>query len=204
MLLPLLETDPYIVMKSCCRGLLSDANVSYATDRCTATVVCAAKGYPGKYDKGYVISGLEDFASGCDDCYVYHAGAKVDEAGRTVTNGGRVLSVTGTGPTIKKSINAAYRGARMISFADPSCGGAKRPTEKQENFLHMRSDIGRRAMTAKLRVGVMGSTRGTSLLPIIDAISSGDLGGAETVAVVSDREEAGILEKGRSGCLDPP
>ena len=105
-LLPLLETDPYIVMKSCCRGLLSDANVSYATDRCAATVVCAARGYPGKYDKGYVISGLEDVASGCDDCYVYHAGAKVDEAGRTVTNGGRVLSVTGTGPTIKKSIDA--------------------------------------------------------------------------------------------------
>ena len=198
-LLPLLETDPYIVMKSCCRGLLSDADVSYETDRCAATVVCAAKGYPGKYDKGYVISGLEDVASGCDDCYVYHAGAKVDEAGRTVTNGGRVLSVTGTGPTIKKSIDAAYRGARMISFGDPEFASAQgRPTEKQENFLHMRSDIGRRAMTAKLRVGVMGSTRGTSLLPIIDAISSGELGGAEIVAIVSDREKAGILEKGRS------
>jgi len=77
-------------------------------------VVMASHGYPGSYPKGKVIEGLEKAAQ-YPDTYVFHAGtAKKD--GKIVSNGGRVLCVTGIGVTIEKAIETAYHGVRAIQF----------------------------------------------------------------------------------------
>ena len=68
-----------------------------------------------KYEKGFPISGLESL-KGETDVYCYHAGTRFDEAGRIVTNGGRVLDVTALGQTIREARERAYAAAEKISF----------------------------------------------------------------------------------------
>jgi len=58
-------------------------------------------GYPVAYEKGFEITGLENF-EGKDDYFCFHAGTKFNEAGKIVTNGGRVLGITATGANLKK------------------------------------------------------------------------------------------------------
>jgi len=77
-------------------------------------VVMASGGYPGEYKTGKEISGL-DSLEGLTDVYVFHAGTKI-ENGKTLTNGGRVLGVTGTGNKIEQAIDAAYSAVSKISF----------------------------------------------------------------------------------------
>jgi phosphoribosylamine--glycine ligase len=100
-------------------------------DRPTACVVMAAHGYPGSYPKGKVIEGLETAAQH-PDTFVFHAGTTT-ENGKIVSNGGRVLCVTGMGDTIEKAIETAYQGIRAINME-----GA-----------HYRKDIGWRALNRK-------------------------------------------------------
>ncbi|PIZ52707.1 phosphoribosylamine--glycine ligase, partial [Candidatus Woesearchaeota archaeon CG_4_10_14_0_2_um_filter_33_10] len=76
--------------------------------------VMASGGYPGEYKTGKEISGL-DSLEGLTDVYVFHAGTKI-ENGKTLTNGGRVLGVTGTGNKIEQAIDAAYSAVSKISF----------------------------------------------------------------------------------------
>lgn len=76
-------------------------------------VVLASKGYPGNYDKGSLIEGLDD-ANGIDGVKVFHAGTKVDD-GRILTSGGRVLGVTGYSPNgITEAQKLAYEGVSRI------------------------------------------------------------------------------------------
>jgi phosphoribosylamine--glycine ligase len=75
----------------------------------------ASGGYPGKYQKGREIAGLEE-AEGLEGVYVFHAGTRRDEAGRVLSSGGRVLGVTGIGATIREAIATAYRGVDKIHF----------------------------------------------------------------------------------------
>ena len=79
-------------------------------DGCAATVIVASGGYPGSYEKGKEISGLEG-----NPALVFHCGTKAD-GGRVVTSGGRVLSVTGLGPDLRSAVDAAYAGVAKISF----------------------------------------------------------------------------------------
>lgn len=77
------------------------------------TVVLASLGYPDKYETGKVIIGLDDISS---DAVVFHAGTKED-SGKILSNGGRVLSVTGFSPLgLKEAINFAYHNAERIKF----------------------------------------------------------------------------------------
>lgn len=78
-------------------------------------VVMASKGYPGKYEKGYPIEGLEQ-TEAIKDVFVFHAGTKRDEEGRIVTAGGRVLGVTALGDDIPKAIDRAYQAVSRIHF----------------------------------------------------------------------------------------
>jgi len=80
---------------------------------CAATVILASAGYPGSYAKGKTISGLGEDVPGTT---VFHCGTKLDAAGNTVTSGGRVLSVTGEGATLREAVDAAYARAEKISF----------------------------------------------------------------------------------------
>ena len=91
------------------------------------------------------------------------------------------------GPSLKDSLKASYEGVGRLSFV----GG------DGELLMHHRTDIAKGAINRKLRIGVLGSTRGTALIPVIEACASGDLE-AEIVAVVSNVESTPILDKGRA------
>lgn len=154
------------------------------------TVVCAAKGYPEAYPTNMQITGLSEAAQK-KTVKVYHAGTKLSSTKeqQVLCSGGRVLAVTGVGSTIDESRRVAYEAVKLIDFV-----------ENGESLIHYRTDIAQRAIKKKLRIGILGSTRGTSLLPIMQACASGQLH-AEIVAVVSNKSTAPILEKGSSlGC----
>ncbi|VEU35771.1 unnamed protein product [Pseudo-nitzschia multistriata] len=184
--LPLLETDLYETMAACCTGTLDTVDVRFKENISAATVVCAAKGYPLSYPKGMEIKGLGETKS-MEGVKVYHAGTKLDENSTTRCSGGRVLAVTGLGSDLKSALKTAYKGVDAISFIGDD--GAP--------LMHNRTDIGRKATQKKLRIGVLGSTRGTALIPVMEACASGALD-AEIVAVISNKSDAPILEKGKS------
>ena len=79
-------------------------------------MVVASGGYPEKYQKGKVISGLERLEK-MKDMIVFHAGTKFQE-GRVVTSGGRVLGITAWDDTISKAKEKAYKGVNEIYFED--------------------------------------------------------------------------------------
>ena len=182
--LPLLETDFYDVLSACCTGALQEVDVRFKENTSAATVVCAAQGYPETYATGMTITGLS-VANTIENVKVYHAGTTQDEKGINRCSGGRVLAVTGVGKDLKTALQSAYKGVRAIDFVGQSA----------ESLLHTRSDIGKKATEKKLKIGVLGSTRGTALTAVIEACQSGGLH-AEIVAVVSNRSAAPILEKG--------
>ncbi len=91
-------------------------------------VVLASRGYPGGFMRGFPISGLED-AGALPNVKVFHAGTAV-EGGRFVTNGGRVLGVTATGPNLSEAIARAYAGVERIHF----------------DGMHFRRDIGAKGL----------------------------------------------------------
>ncbi|GKY94594.1 hypothetical protein MPSEU_000424900 [Mayamaea pseudoterrestris] len=185
-LLPLLETDLYEIMRACCTGSLDSVDIRFKESISAATIVCAAKGYPEAYSKGMCITGL-DKANAVMGVKVYHAGTDVDESGVTRCSGGRVVAVTGTGPGLKLAIKTAYEGVEKLDFV----------SDDGEHLMHIRTDIGHGAVGKKLRIGVLGSTRGTALIPIIEACKSDGLH-AEIVAIVSNLSDALILEKGKA------
>ncbi len=96
--------------------------------RSCVCVVCASGGYPGKYEKGKSITGLEE-AEALKDVVLFHAGTKKTNAG-FATTGGRVLGITALGNCIEDAINKAYQAAEKIHF----------------DGIHYRRDIGRRAL----------------------------------------------------------
>lgn len=77
------------------------------------SVVMASEGYPGNFEKGFEIFGIDAVPK---DVVVFHSGTKIDDDGKLVTNGGRVLNVVGSGPTLKEAIAKAYEGVDAISF----------------------------------------------------------------------------------------
>jgi phosphoribosylamine--glycine ligase len=83
------------------------------------TVVMAAKGYPGPYERGSVIEGL-DAAAQVDGVEVFHAGTKA-ESGRIVANGGRVLNVTARGKSVAEAQARAYAAIERIQWPDGFC-----------------------------------------------------------------------------------
>lgn len=94
-------------------GTLKDSDV-IVNDGAAATVIVASNGYPGSYEKGKAISGLAE-AAGVGGAVVFHCGTK--ESGEAiVTSGGRVLSVTGVGATLKEAVDTAYSAVGKISF----------------------------------------------------------------------------------------
>lgn len=112
--LPRLETDLADVLLACAEGNLSDIELTWSDDVAVSVVVASA-GYPGYYDTGLPITGI-DFASEVPGVEVYHAGTKVTEDGQLVTAGGRVLNVTATAPDFATAISRAYQAVDRIEF----------------------------------------------------------------------------------------
>ena len=77
-------------------------------------MIVSSGGYPGDYEKGKAISGLGEAAK-VPGATVFHCGTKAD-GGEVLTDGGRVLSVTGTGASLREAVDTAYRAVAAISF----------------------------------------------------------------------------------------
>lgn len=112
--LPRMKNDIIDVMEACIDGKLDTIDLQFE-DNAAVCVVLASEGYPVKYDKGLEIRGLENF-EGKDGYYCFHAGTKLDENGRFVTNGGRVLGVTAKGEDLKQARTNAYAATEWIDF----------------------------------------------------------------------------------------
>ena len=93
-------------------GRLAESDIEVLPES-AATVILASGGYPGAYEKGKIISGLE--AAETNGAIVFHCGTETKDS-ETRTAGGRVLSVTGCGKTLREAVNAAYAAAAKISF----------------------------------------------------------------------------------------
>ena len=112
--LPRMKNDIIDVMEACIDGKLDTIDLQFE-DNAAVCVVLASEGYPVKYEKGLEIRGLENF-EGKDGYYCFHAGTKLDENGRFVTNGGRVLGVTAKGEDLKQARANAYAATEWIDF----------------------------------------------------------------------------------------
>ncbi|MGD0283284.1 MAG: phosphoribosylamine--glycine ligase [Dissulfurispiraceae bacterium] len=122
-----LATDLVDIAMAIADERLSDIKVEWKKDAAVC-VVLASGGYPGEYEKGKVITGLEN-ANGVDDVFVFHAGTGFND-GQIVTGGGRVLGVTATGRDIKAAKEQAYKAVGQIRFEG----------------MHYRKDIADRAL----------------------------------------------------------
>jgi phosphoribosylamine--glycine ligase len=112
-ILPRLKTDLIEIMEACVDGRLDQMNIEWY-DNAAVCVVEASGGYPESYEKGYPINGLEEIKKR-DDIVVFHAGTKMQD-GKFVTNGGRVLGITGIGKNLDEAIKIAYQGVEIVDF----------------------------------------------------------------------------------------
>ncbi len=112
--LPRMKADLVEVFKACDNGTLDESMVSWDDDWAVSVVLTSA-GYPGAYEKGKVITGIED-AQKMEGVTVYHAGTKLGENGEILTNGGRVLDVTAVAPTFEEARAQAYAACGLIDF----------------------------------------------------------------------------------------
>ena len=113
--LPRMKNDIIDVMEACIDGTLDQLQLEFE-DNAAVCVVLASDGYPVSYEKGYVISGLEQF-EGKDDYFAFHAGTKRTEEG-IVTNGGRVIGITAKGTDLKEARKKAYEATEWVCFAN--------------------------------------------------------------------------------------
>jgi phosphoribosylamine--glycine ligase len=109
--LPRIGGDFATALLHAAKGCLKDEDI-VVKDECAATVIVSSGGYPGDYEKGKVISGLDEAA---ETAIVFHCGTKASGE-NIVTSGGRVLSVTGTGSTLREAVDKAYAAVGRISF----------------------------------------------------------------------------------------
>ncbi len=126
-LLMRMKSDIVPLLLAIANGDLGDLAIDWH-DQAAVCVVMAAGGYPGDYLKGDEIHGL-DTAAAISDLIVFHAGT-AEKNGKVVTNGGRVLGVTGRGDSVKAAIAKAYEGVRVIHW----------------NGAQYRTDIGKKAL----------------------------------------------------------
>ena len=99
-------------------GTLADLQVE-TEDRAATCVVLSSGGYPGDYETGVPITGIDD-AEGLEDVVVFHAGT-AERDGALITDGGRVLGVTGIGDDIASAIKKAYEAVEKIDFEGAYC-----------------------------------------------------------------------------------
>lgn len=122
-----LKTDLIDIALAITDDKLSDINLEWKPDA-SVCVVIASKGYPGAYEKGKIITGLDDVKK-MNDAFVFHAGTAFNN-NKLVTSGGRVLGVTALGKDIKDAKDRAYMAIEKIHF----------------NGMHYRKDIADRAI----------------------------------------------------------
>jgi len=131
-----LEDNFATLLKNAADGNLNVSTLKWRREA-VACVVLAAGGYPEAPQKGEVISGIDE-ALVLPGVTVYHAGTRLDDEGRLLTSGGRVLSVCGRGPTLSDAVDTAYRGAALIHFE----GMHYRKDIGQDTLARMEKNVG--------------------------------------------------------------
>jgi phosphoribosylamine--glycine ligase len=122
-----MKGDIVPILEACMQGTLSRHKIEW-DNRASVCVVMASKGYPGSYEKGKVIEGLKE-VSRMGGVSVFHAGTTLKD-GQVITNGGRVLGVTGLGEDIPRAIERTYQAVKKISWEG----------------VYYRTDIGQKAL----------------------------------------------------------
>lgn len=112
-ILPRLKTDFVDILEAVVDGKLEQQPIEWSDEAC-ACVVMASGGYPGSYQKGVEITGLDESGQ-VPGAIVYHAGTVLKD-GKYYTNGGRVLGVTALGKTLPETLEKAYAGVKKIHF----------------------------------------------------------------------------------------
>jgi phosphoribosylamine--glycine ligase len=110
----LLDTDLLDIIEACVDGTLNKIKINWKKIF-ACTIVIASGGYPENYEKGKIISGINE-AQEDENIVVFHAGTKYDEKNNLITNGGRVLGVSAIGFTLKEALQNAYKAVEKISF----------------------------------------------------------------------------------------
>ena len=110
-ILPLLKEPLGDIIGAAVNGTIDKQEISFS-DMHAITVVMASKGYPGEYEKGKLISGLD---AKNENVTIFHAGTE-EKNGQTLTSGGRVLSVSATGRTLESARDTVYKALNGISF----------------------------------------------------------------------------------------
>lgn len=108
--MPRLSSDLLQHLKAAAQGKLAGERMEESNDFCT-TVMVVSEGYPGSYPKGKEITGLENVK----DCLVFHAGTKL-EGEKVLTNGGRVIAMSGRGETKEAALSRSYEAAKTICY----------------------------------------------------------------------------------------
>jgi phosphoribosylamine---glycine ligase len=111
-ILPRLKTDIIDIMLAVVEGKLNKIDIQWNPDACVG-VVMASGGYPGEYKTGSPIAVSEKLSK---EVTIFYAGAKMLNDGRVITDGGRVLTVTATGKTMKAARDKVYQNIKHISF----------------------------------------------------------------------------------------
>ena len=117
-----LETDLHEIMEAILDNKLKDIEINYSDDEAVC-VMLTSGGYPDSYEKGKIITGLENLD---DDIVVFHSGTKMFD-GNLVTNGGRVIGITAKSTTVKDAAEKVYENIKKINLEG----------------MHYRTDIGR-------------------------------------------------------------
>jgi phosphoribosylamine--glycine ligase len=139
-IMPRLKSDLVEVMLATTEQRLSRFKSLNWDNRACVCVVCASGGYPGNYEKGKEIFGLDEVAK-MKDIIVFHAGTRRHkdtdtQRDKIVTSGGRVLGVTGLGKDINEAIDKTYQGVQKLHFQG----------------MHYRRDIGQKALVKNQEV----------------------------------------------------
>jgi len=113
-----LKSDLLPALIAACDGQLKHFDLRWSNEA-ALTVVMAAKGYPGNYDKGSIIGGLDE-AAHVDGVEIFHAGTKVD-GGRIAANGGRVLNICALGQTVREAQARAYAAVDLVKWPEGFC-----------------------------------------------------------------------------------
>ncbi len=109
-IIPRISSDLFDLLEGVAAGDLSERTL-VTDDRFVTTVMLVSGGYPGSFEKGKVISGIDKTS----DCVVFHAGTKID-GNKVVTSGGRVMAVSSWGRTMPEALRGSYRNTALISF----------------------------------------------------------------------------------------
>ncbi|XP_029033878.1 trifunctional purine biosynthetic protein adenosine-3 isoform X2 [Osmia bicornis bicornis] len=113
--LPLLKSDLFTIMKACCEGSLVESQVMWEEDVFAVGVILASRGYPASSSKGQVITGVDKILSKPNH-FVFHSGTSISPEGKLLTNGGRVLITVSVQPSLAAAAATATYAAQSISF----------------------------------------------------------------------------------------